>query len=293
MNILRIRKNLGPYFLLSPSGLIVILVMIYPFFYSLFVSLTDQNFGRDIFNFVGLANYIRLFRTDPVFIRSLLLTLYFVFASVFFEFVFGMIIALVLNRRGILVGFIRALLVVPWAIPGTIVSGIWRFLYLRDYGFFNQFFRLLGFSGDVQWIGAKLAMPSVIIAEVWRMTPLVALLLLAGLTNIPQEIYDAASADGANAWHTFWRITLPMLKPVIAIVFVIRIIFSFQNIEMVYVLTRGGPGTATYLLPYEMYKVMFVNLKAGYGSSIAYTTTFLVGSICLIYLLLNRERKHT
>jgi len=290
MNLHKLRKNSAPYVLIAPAVTLIILVMIYPSIYSFIITLTNLKLGKVNVDFIGLENYISLFTRDDIFYHSMYLTIYFVLATNFFEFIIGMLMALALNRKGKFCGIVKALLVIPWALPGTIVSGMWRFIYLRDYGFINVFLRSIGFSGNIQWLGYKLAMGSVMFAEVWRMTPFVALMLLAGLSSIPQEVYDAASIDGANAWDIFWRITLPMLKPILAIVFILRTIFAFQNMEMIYVLTKGGPGTATLLLPYYMYRMMFVYLRAGYGNSIAYIATLVVGIICLSYLFIFRDR---
>jgi len=286
-----IKENIVPNVFISPAVLLAILVMIYPLFYSFYISFTNYKFGTIDTRFIGLDNYVDIL-SDNVFYNSLYKTIIFVVAVVVFEIIAGMIMALILNRvNSRFSNFTKALLVIPWAIPGTIVSGMWRFIYLRDFGLINLFLRAIGFSGDVQWLGPKLAMFSIILAEVWRMSSAVGLILLSGLANIREELYEAAKIDGATNWTIFWKVTLPVLKPVFSIVVILRIIFSFQAIEVVYVLTKGGPGGATYLLPFYIWRVVFLDMRAGYGSAIAYIAAIIAGIFCLIYLILVRERE--
>jgi len=284
------RGRLVPYYLLMPSLLLIGLLLLYPFVYSLFVSLTDMNLGRLRWSFVGFENFVQLFSGDSTFYLSVALTLIFVGASVFFEIVIGMLMALALNRSHVLSGPTRALLIVPWALPGTVVAGLWRFIYLPQYGLFDSLATTLGFGGHVAWLGPKLALFSVIVSEIWRMSPFVALLLLAGLSTMPDSVYDAAKIDGAHRWTIFWRMTVPMMKPVLSLVIVLRTLFCFQTIESVYVLTRGGPGFSTLISPYLIYETVFSQLRAGYGAAIAYIVSFLAIGICGAYLLAVRER---
>lgn len=280
-----LKEKSTPYVFIFPTIILVLLIIAYPLVYSFIVSLSNSVFTKlDSSRFIGFQNYKRLL-SDELFIKSIKITLYFVVISVFFELVIGMIMALVLNIGLKGSGFTRTLLVIPWALPGTIVAGIWRFLFQSDYGFVNGFLRLLGFNVGILWLSSSpLAINTVIFAEVWRMAPFFGLMLLSGLSTIPNELYEAGKIDGANEWQMFWRITIPLIKPIIGIVLIIRTVFAFQNLEMVYVMTKGGPGSDTFLLPYYMYRVSFVNMKVGYGSAMAYYILVLTGIFCTFYI---------
>ena len=273
------------YILVLPAILIELLVVGYPLVNSFIISMTNSDFtklGKSAFILFG--NYKSLL-SDSIFLKSLLVTTYFVTVSIACELVLGMIMALALNAglRGS--GFTRALLVIPWALPGTVVAGIWRFLFQSQFGLANGVLRLLGFHGNILWLGSSpLAINAVIFAEVWRMAPFFGLMLLSGLSTISNELYEAAEIDGASGWQSFWRITFPLMRSIIAVVLVIRTIFAFQNLEMVYVLTRGGPGTDTYVLPFYVYVASFQHLKVGYGSAIAYYIALLIGLFGFVYI---------
>jgi len=281
----RLKEKSTPYVLIFPTMILVLLIIAYPLVSSFIVSLSDSVFTKlDSSSFIEFQNYKKLL-SDELFIKSIKITLYFVVVSVFFELIIGMIMALVLNIGLKGSGFTRALLVIPWALPGTVVAGMWRFLFQSDYGFVNGVLRLLGFNADILWLSSSpLAIHAVIFAEVWRMAPFFGLILLSGLSTVPNELYEAGRVDGANEWQMFWRITIPLMKPVIGVVLIIRTIFTFQNLEMVYVMTKGGPGSDTFLLPYYMYRVSFVNMKIGYGSAIAYYILVLIGIFCVFYI---------
>lgn len=282
------------YALVLPTVFLLLLIIVYPLVYSFIISLTNSAFTRlDSYSFVGLENYRELLR-DDFFVKSVILTLYFVVVSIFIELVLGMVMALVLNTGLKGCGLARAFLVLPWALPGTVTAGIWRFMFQIDYGFVNGLLRLLGYDSSIGWLSSdNLAMNSVIFAEVWRMTPFFALLLLSGLSTISDDLYEAARVDGANEWHIFWRVTLPLLKPIIGIILVIRTIFTFQNLEMVYVMTRGGPGISTYLTPYYLYREGFVNMRIGNASAISYYIVVLIVLFCVFYVsfLIRRDRE--
>lgn len=280
----RLTKDPEKFLFIFPTVLVVLAVVIYPLIDSFVISLSDAVFGKTGSSaFVGFQNYINLFK-DDLFIKSLYITIYFTVIAVFFELIIGMIMALVLNMNLKGSGFARALLIIPWALPGTVVAGIWRFIFHTDFGFINGFLRLLGFDVNILWLSSSpLAMHSVLVAEIWRMTPCFGLLLLSGLSTISDDLYEAGRIDGASGWRIFWNITLPLLKPIIGITLIIRTMFTFQNLEMVYVLTKGGPGTDTYLLPYYTYRDSFVEMHIGTGSSMAYMILFLTLIFCLCY----------
>ena len=281
-----LREKRTAYMLIAPTIILVVLVILYPLVYSIITSLTNSVFTKmDSASFVGFKNYWQLLH-DNLFLKSVRVTLYFVIVSVFFELVIGMMIAMLLNIKLKGTSFVKALLVVPWALPGTVIAGIWRFIFQSDFGFVNGFLRLLGFETNILWLGSSpLAISVVIFTEVWRSAPFFGIILLAGLSTIPGELYEAARLDGGNEWQIFWRITVPLLKPIIGIILIIRTIFLFQSIELVYVLTQGGPGTDTFFIPFYLYRESFVNMRIGKGSAMAYYLALLIAIFCVIYVI--------
>ena len=243
-------------------------------------------------SFVGLGNYTSILGYN-LFWKSFSITAYFTFVSVFLELVIGLGIALLLNQKLRGSGFVKGMLILPWALPGIVVAGMWRWIYHPDYGLINGTLRQLGIlNGSFSWLGSpSMALNSIIITDMWRMAPFIALILLAGMATISPRLYDASKIDGADSWHRFWHITLPLLKPFIFVVVVIRVMFSFQIFDLIFVLTRGGPGTATYSLTYLTWMRGFNQLHMGYGAAISILTGLTIGiCIVILYLWIGRRR---
>ncbi|MFQ5896435.1 MAG: carbohydrate ABC transporter permease, partial [Nitrospinota bacterium] len=205
-------------------------------------------------SFVGLANYRRLLQ-DPSALDSLAFTVGFVLLSTLLELLLGLGVALVLHRQFRGRGWVRAAALVPWALPTVVASQMWRFMLNDQYGLVN---RLL-FGTDVAAYPAWLADPwgaraAILVADVWKTTPFAAILLLAGLQTIPEELYEAASVDGAGPWKRFFSVTLPMLRPALLVALLFRTIDAFRVFDLVFVMTQGGPGGATSVLQFYGYK---------------------------------------
>lgn len=271
------------------------LVILYPIGFSFFISLHELYLLRPgAVRFIGLRNYTKLFN-DVRFWKSLALTSYFVGISVFGQLLAGLGIALLLNEPLKGRGIVKALLVIPWALPGVIIGGIWKWIYHPDYGLINGLLRqvgLLELEGRISWLGTSQAINAIILTDIWRLAPFVGLMLLAALSTIPSQLYEASKIDGAGAWQRFLYITLPLLRPVILIVLVIRTMFAFQIFDLIFVLTRGGPGTATYTLTYLVYSKSFNQLHMGYGAAMSYAAAVVVMVFSLAYfLLLSRSKK--
>ncbi|MCL2835086.1 MAG: sugar ABC transporter permease [Treponema sp.] len=221
--------------------------------------------------FIGLDNFIRLFTKEPLFLKSLWNGFVFTFFSVVFEYLFGLIIALVLNSKfAKLKNASKALLMLPWAVPIAINSMMWRFLLAPNFGFLSQALTAVGIPGMLQanWLGdLKTAMPVVIFINVWRSFPFYTITLVAGLSIIPQELYEAAEVDGASGWHRFWKVTLPGIKNTSAVIIIFHIIWTFSNFDVIYLLTGGGPLNSTEVLPTLLYRQAFSNFNMGYASA--------------------------
>jgi ABC-type sugar transport system permease subunit len=229
---------------------------------------------------IGLQNYGAIL-ADSRWHNALRVTLTTAVTSVFAQLVLGMVIALALNRAFFGRGLMRAAVLVPWALTSVVSAKMWAWIFDTRYGVMNDILmRLQLIDQPLVWMArADLALPAMIVAEIWKTTPFMALLLLAGLQLIPNDLYEAASIDGASAWQRFWAITLPLLKPTILVALLFRTIDALKLYDLPRVLTNGGPGQATETLSIYTYNTLFNNLNFGYGSALA-VTTFLVIMLC-------------
>jgi multiple sugar transport system permease protein len=236
-------------------------------------------YGKPI-AFVGFDNYIQLW-TDPQFLNSLWVTVRFVFFSVAIETVLGLALALFCLREFAGIRLLRTILIIPMVITPVVVAIVFRLIYASDAGMLTAFSEAMG-GGQVQILGDPLkAFIGLVILDVWEWTPLMFLILLAGLQSLPQEPFEAARVDGAGPWRTFVDHTLPMLKPVLAIAIVLRTIDAFGTFDQVFVLTRGGPGEATRLLPILGYEMAFKFQQTGYAAALFVTVGFIVLAFAL------------
>jgi ABC-type sugar transport system permease subunit len=273
---------------LLPSFIFVGLFALYPIFESFRLS-----FYRSILTLpwlgqksVGWENYVDLL-TDPVAAQSLRITLIFAAVSIPLELVIGLGMALVMNEvfRGR--GLMRAIVLIPWAIPTVVSSQMWRFIFNDRYGLFN----FILFGADVSRYLAPLADPTlapmaIIVAEVWKTAPFVALILLAGLQSIPDDLYEAASIDGATPWQKFRHITLPLIRPAVLLALLFRTIDALRVFDLVFVMTQGGPADATNVLSFYGYKKTFAEGMVGYGSAIAVGIFLISLTLSITYLRL-------
>ena len=267
-----------------PAVVLLSLVTVYPMLSVLYLSLHRRLLLFDISKFVGMDNYLFLLEDDR-FWNAFRNTVYFTTLSVSFELLLGLVIALFLNRAFRLKGLATALVLVPWAIPTVVSARMWEWIYNTDFGVLNY---LLGVK--INWLGSPLwAMNAAIVMDVWKTTPFVAILLLAGLKAIPRELYQAARIDGAGDWQIFRRITLPLIMPVILVVLVFRTLDAFRVFDAVYVLTGGGPANTTETLSIYAYKVLFQTLQFGYGSTLSVVVFLCVGTMSLLYIRLLRS----
>jgi multiple sugar transport system permease protein len=268
-----------PYLLLAPAVLIVLAVLVYPLWDGLRASLMFYRYGKPV-AFVGLDNYIQLW-TDPQFLNSLWVTVRFVFFSVAIETILGLALALFCLREFYGIRLLRTILIIPMVITPVVVAIVFRLIYASDAGMLTAFSEAMG-GGQVQILGHPMkAFIGLVALDVWEWTPLMFLILLAGLQSLPQEPFEAARVDGAGPWRTFVDHTLPMLKPVLAIAIVLRTIDAFGTFDQVFVLTRGGPGEATRLLPMLGYEMAFKFQQTGYAAALFVT----VGVIILAFAL--------
>lgn len=270
-----------------PALLLLLLVTAYPVVHVFWLSLHRKLLIFDISRFVGLDNYLFLLKDDR-FWNAIGNTAYFTVVSVSLELLLGLGIALLLNRDFRMKGLVRAVVLIPWAVPTVVSAKMWEWIYNTDFGILNY---LLGIK--VNWLGSPFwALNAAIAMDVWKTTPFVAILLIAGLQVIPRDLYQAARIDGAGAWEIFRRITLPLLKPVILVVLIFRTLDAFRVFDAIYVLTGGGPANTTETLSIYAYKVLFQTLQFGYGSALSAVVFLCTGGITVFYVkLLSRNEK--
>ncbi len=260
------------YLLVTPALLVIVLVTLYPLGYTLWLSLQQKiiKFPWLYQGWVGLANYQELL-TSPRVWQALAHTLLFTVVSVSLELILGLMVALALNRARILTGLVRATILLPWAIPTVVAAVMWLFLVSPVFGLIPMGLRALGFGENALVLLARpwTAWLVIIVTDAWKTIPFMTLMLLAGLQTIPGDLYEAAAMDGASRWQTFWRITLPLMKPAILVVLIFRTAQAFMVFDHIYALTSGGPGTATETLAFLNYQAILNDMRFGYGSALS------------------------
>jgi multiple sugar transport system permease protein len=219
--------------------------------------------------FIGIANFTRM-ATDPLFLNSLKNTIIFTVSAVTSEFVLGLGLALLFDKYVRRLDFLKTILMMPMMLPPIAVAITWKLIYQPQFGVLNELMFQLGLPLQA-WAGdVNLAMFSIVLADVWEWTPFIFLLMLAGLAGLPSEPYEAAAIDGASAWRQFWDLTLPFLKPVIAIALLLRIMDALRLFDLVFILTVGGPAGATETLSLYIFKVAFTFVDIGYAAAISF-----------------------
>ena len=235
-------------------------------------------------SFVGLSNFISLFTEDPQLWRALYVNVFFSVVAVSAEFGLGFGLALLMDREFPGRGLFRSLLILPMVMTPVVVGLTWRVLFSPTFGMINYFTSLLGIAPRAWVADAATALGAVIVVDIWQWTPFMFLMLTAGLQSLPQEPFEAAHVDGATKWQRFRYLVLPMLSPVIVIALLLRFIESFKTFDIIYMLTRGGPGTATQNLNIYTYYVGFDWLRPGYASAMAVVMLVLVIAITKVFI---------
>ena len=269
----------------APALLVILGVTIFPIVYSVIMSLnhvtvTGSGFSLDGFTF---SNYNLLIHSS-LWRDALFFTLYYTLVTVVVELILGTCIALVLERLTAGRGWMMALLLIPWSMITVINAELWAYIYNGTYGVADYILGALGFGHPVILGTPTSAVIGLMIADIWKTTPFVAIIVLAGLVMLPGDVFEAAEVDGASGWYTFWHITLPLLRPTIALAVMFRVLQAFGLFDLPYVMTGGGPGTATQSLAILAYNALFKNLAFGPGAAVATSTALLVLLGCLASL---------
>jgi multiple sugar transport system permease protein len=281
--------SLGPnrfqntaFLLLLPALLVIIFILIYPITYGIFMSFTNRFFSYDNYSFIGLNNY-GIILQDPLFMKALVNSTKLAFYTIFFNSLIGFGLAILLNSVENYTKFFRIMFFLPWILPSTVVAFAFRWLYNDNYGYFNYLL--------VKWhyidtavnplAQSNLVWAGIVIPAVWFSYPFVMLVFAAALKSISPNIYEAAQIDGASRWQTFTAITLPALKSTFVMVTILQVIWEFSSFDLVYLLTRGGPGNATLTLSLYIYKLAFEYKKIGYACAVA-TALFLMLAVLIV-----------
>jgi trehalose/maltose transport system permease protein len=264
----------------APALIIVAAVTIFPIVYSVVLSLSNVTVTGNGISLGGAtgSNYVQVVK-NSTWQYALGFTIIYTIITVLVELVLGTLIALVLQRLTAGRGWMMALLLIPWSMITVINAELWQYIYEGTYGVAGALFGLHDILGN-----SLQAIIGLMIADIWKTTPFVAIIVLAGLVMLPGDIYEAAEVDGSSGWSTFWRITVPLLRPTLAIAVLFRVLQAFGLFDLPYVMTNGGPGTATTSLAILGYKAIFQNLDFGTGAAVATTTALLVLIGCLVSL---------
>ena len=281
----RKKMNIWPYLLITPAVLIIIAVVLFPALNAVLMSFQSYDLRRpsDI-GFVGLTNYIDVLQ-DKLFWASLWRTILWVVFGVGFQFVFGFILANLLNKGFHGRGVVRAVSLIPWVTPGVLIGLMWRWIYDGSYGVLNDLLMKVGLiSAPVPFLAQEsTVMPSVILTIIWQGIPFFALMLLAGLQGVPAELYEAADIDGANGAQKLFRITIPSIKNTIFVTTLLRIIWVANSVDVIFSMTGGGPAYASQTLSvYIFNKANSLNL--GYSSTMSLLLTLLLLVVAVPYL---------
>lgn len=287
------RRLLVPYLYIAPAFIYLFILWVFPFLYSLILSFQKWELASldTQKKFVGFKNYVEIVK-DPEFWNGINRTLVYVFSAVGFEFVAGFGIALLVCKQLRGMGVFRRFILIPFLVAPVVVGLMWMWMYNPELGIVNHFIRTLeihdrGFT----WTGdPSMAMFSVVLADIWQWTPFVILLFVAGIVSLPPDPFDAARIDGASRWQIFKYITLPMLKPVMMVILLIRTMTAFKFIDKIFVLTHGGPASTTEVLGFYIYRVSFMHFRMGYGAALSYVMFIIVIALCFIVIRFLRVR---
>jgi len=280
------RERVLPYLLLAPTVAVLIALSIYPLIYSIRVSFQSASGTATLQNFTRLAS-------DQFFISALAHTFVYALIALTIEFFLGLGLALLLDSKIRGRSVFRALLLLPMMLPAVVVGVVWRLMLNANFGAVNGTLRSFGANTEsLTWTASPgLAMASVIIADAWQWTPFVFLILLAGLQAIPQDPYEAALVDGSSWWQTFRHVTLPLLKPAILIVLLLRTIDLLRVFDHIFIMTEGGPGFATETLSLYIYRTAFRFSNFGYAAAMSFVLLLITNVISFGYIRLLQTRE--
>jgi multiple sugar transport system permease protein len=286
-------KKSTPYFLLIPALIFTVFVLVYPLFQNLINSLRDISLVEGTKGWTGLANYVKVLKDDVFWLSFKNTTIYAVFGTIF-SLALGLAIALLLNMKvGKINNIFKFLYTVPWVVSPVVAGFAWKWLLNDNFGLVNYWLVSLGIiEQGITWLGnADTALVCVMVARVWQFFPFAMVMFLAGLQAIPLEQYEAADVDGATPISKFLHITLPNLSSVTAVLLLLGVIWSFNDFNMVFVMTRGGPIYSSMVLPVLVREFSFVHFDMGKGSALSIVIFTVLITLSFVYLKIISRRE--
>ena len=280
-------NKLFKYVLLAPALLLIAATTFYPLLKSFWISLHkwDLKVSAEMGPFIGFDNYIRAF-TDSQFWNSVGVTVIFSGFTVIFTIVLSIMVALLLSKEKTYLSYLRVVLIIPFAMSPALIGYSWRFMLNSDYGLFDKIIDFfIPAISDVVWLGTGFtAMIALISVVVWIWLPFISLMFISGVMGMPREVFEAAQVDGATSIQTLFKITLPMLKPIILIATILMTMFSLKAFDPVVTMTQGGPGGSTEVLNFFIYKTGFRFFDMGYSSALGYILALITILFVIIYM---------
>lgn len=278
------------YWTIAPLVITLLGLVAYPIFQLIRMSISEVDIvmGQAVWEFVGLK-HLETALQDPVVPVALKNTLVFVVAVVIIETLLALTISILVSRSKHLVGLYRTVLLIPLLVPPIAIGTMWRLMYDYNYGFINQALAVFGIAGPTWTADPNLAMPSIIVVDLWHWTSFMFLIILAGLESLPQEVNEAARVDGATESQILRYITLPLLRPTLVTAIMLRTIFAFKVFDEIFLLTGGGPGTATEVISLYIYDVFSGQFRLGYASFLALGLALVISIFVIFYRRLGRR----
>lgn len=285
------REPVLGWILVTPALAVLFVFIAYPFLYGLWLSLTDSH-GGNLGHFVGLTNFIDLWK-DSIFRQTVVNSFNYTIVTLIFKIALGMVMALLLNRSAVIRNVLRAALLLPWIVPTVLGALAWFMLFDSTFSPFSWALIKLGLvKENIAFLGdPRLAMGCLMSVNVWRGVPFFGISLLAALQAVPADLYEAATVDGASSWQQFRNITVPMLEPVLVVVILLSMIWTFSDFQLIYVLTQGGPADSTHVFATLAYQVGLGAAQMGMGAaiSVAMFPVLAIFAALLLWWLRRRE----
>ncbi len=270
--------------MLAPALLILGGFMIYPALNAVYLSLTSTNLlTLRLQTYIGFDNFARLL-ADSTFWTAVVNSLWWTFGAVAFQLVLGMIGALALNQRVRMRGLIRGLVLLPWATPSALIALMWMWILDPNLGIANRLMHAVGLPNIAFLADPTTTLPTLIGIDVWFGVPFFAVMILAALQSVPQELVEAARIDGANAWHTFWGVVLPLILPAVLITTTLRVIWTANFFDLILILTNGGPANASLTVPLYSYQTAYRGMDFGMGAALAVAQAAVLGVLVVFYM---------
>jgi ABC-type sugar transport system permease subunit len=285
-------EHLFAYFLILPTLILIGLVIVYPLIEAVQLSFTNRTFINPNPDFIGLANYTRIFESAQfrdVVVNSFAWTI----AVVGGQFLVGLAVALLFNQHFRGRGLVRSLIVIPWVTPGVIAALLWRLLYEPQLGIINGALAAIGVQNPtIPWLSqGSTAMLAVVIAAIWKGAPFSVVMYLAALQNVSEDLMDAAKVDGANAWARLRHVILPEIMPIVRVTLLLTTVATFNYFDLIYIMTGGGPLRATHIFPTWIYDQAFTQARTGLAAAYGIVSTLILLVFAVIYLRELNKRK--